>query len=85
MLTEVFDLNYPSRPSWRRTGEGRATIKVTINHQGGLDIRAGEWPEGLRGGKEVYVTVPPEEADKLLKAMMNRKAGEVIEQVEGQT
>lgn len=85
MRVEVFDINYASRPSWKSHGEGRATCKGTLNSDGSLDLHAAEWPEGIRGGKEVFVTIPVEAVEALFRAIMDRKAKEVIEQVEGKT
>lgn len=60
----VFEHSYKSRPSWKSYGEGHARIKITRSRHG-FDFQASEYPESIRGGKEVFVSVPAEKAAEL--------------------
>ena len=62
---------YAKRPSWRSHGTGRAFIKMEMEDDGGLFIRAGEFPEELLGGKEVMVALSPEKVAELKKMLGN--------------
>lgn len=65
MNRPTFTYNYPCRPSWKINGEGRRLIKISRCRNGDLDIEAEEIPEGLRGAKKVFITIPAEHANKL--------------------
>lgn len=50
---------YPARPSWKCHGEGRAVVEMTCNAKWpSIGIHGSEIPEGNKGTKEVYLTVP---------------------------
>jgi hypothetical protein len=61
-----FEWSYPKRPSWKAYGEGRATIKITKD-DGGLSITASEFPDTIKGGKEVMLNIPKQHLAKLIK------------------
>lgn len=62
--------NYPSRPSWKNSGTGRAIVEVTGNPKWqSLDLHCTELPESNKGTKEVYVSVPLDQVIALLRKL----------------
>jgi hypothetical protein len=61
--------SYPSRPSWKAYGQGRASIEIHVDTDGSLCVISQEIPEGLRGLKETHVSLPRKLAVALAKAI----------------
>ncbi len=60
--------SYPSRPSWKSYGEGRAVVEISGNPKWPtIDIHGTEIPEGNKGTKEVYLSVPVGQVIALLE------------------
>ena len=59
--------SYSAKPSWKSYGEGHARVEITGSAKWqSVDIHAMEVPEGTRGLKEVYVSIPLEGLIQLL-------------------
>lgn len=57
--------SYPKTMSWSSWKDGRGSIEFTVEHDGSLVIKASETPDSIRGGKDVFITIPRDMADAL--------------------
>ena len=65
-LHEFEMIDVDSKPSWKHSGTGSASLRAQIHSKAGwIQFTVRETPETSRGGKEVHIALNPEAAKAL--------------------